>query len=81
MPRPDPIELYTVTIAPDDLPGFLDMLRYDFATVESFVTLPAADTGAGRRGVRYAVTLRARRAERARWASFGIPVIEGGYVR
>ena len=47
-----------------DMPGFLDMLRYDAATVE---TWDRTQDG-------FEVTLRSERVTPARWGSFGLHI-------
>lgn len=54
---------------PSDLPGLLDMLRYDGARVIAWDRLEGPG---GPRGARYTVTLEAERCEEARWRSMGL---------
>lgn len=60
-------ELYSVAFALRDLTAFLDMLRYEAATiVDAGIDIP------GTHGERRLVTFRTERFTPDRWASFGL---------
>ena len=60
--------VYKVTVRMTDLAAFLDMMRYEFCTVENWTVLPGERPGLGA----YVVTLRSERFTPGRWESFGI---------
>lgn len=60
--------VYRATIRSTDLGAFLDMLRYELATVENWTVQVPGSPGTGV----YIVTLRSERYTPARWSSFAI---------
>jgi hypothetical protein len=64
---------YRVTITAHDLGAFLDMLRYDCATVEAWSGAPDPTNDPR---ARFTVSLSAENPQPGRWASFGIAYTE-----
>lgn len=63
---------YTVEFRDRDLPGLLDMLRYDQPVVVTWDRVESGPTGFNR----FRVTLRGKSPTVDRWSSFGLYVKE-----